>query len=63
MSDQVGVNFDKLQAHLLGSTPAQCNLKDVLEIGNRAVTANEEALPDHGADAKEHDFELVDDEF
>jgi len=40
--------------------PAYGDLEDVVEIGDAAVAAHEDAPPDGGADFKQQDVELVD---
>jgi hypothetical protein len=43
----------------MGVGPPHGDLEDVVQIGNGTVTADEQAPPDHRADAQEDHFEVV----
>jgi hypothetical protein len=44
----------------MGVGPPHGDLEDVVQIGNGALTMHEQTSPDHGADAQQDDFELID---
>jgi hypothetical protein len=43
--------------------PPHGDLKDMVQVGNDAVTTDQQPAPDHRAEAEQDDFELVDGRF
>ena len=47
----------------VGVGPIQSNLEGMVKIGDRAVTGDQKAAPDHRADAPQHNLKLINNGF
>jgi hypothetical protein len=47
----------------VGTGPAYSDLEGIVQVGNGAVTTDQQTTPDHRADAEQDDFELVNGRF